>query len=58
MNNRLSAQRRMWLLQQAKDEELKQELEDSDERDNSRRNESKVRRADARSSSKHRNISN
>lgn len=54
-SNRLSAQRRVWMLSQAKDQELEQELEEN-ERNNNRRNVHKVPRTDARSPSKHRDI--
>ena len=59
MNNRLSSQRRVWMLQKAKEQELKEALErEYDERENSRRSESEVCRTNAGSGSKHRNIFN
>lgn len=59
MNNRLSSQRRVWMLQKAKEQELKEALEkEYDERDNNRRAKSEVCRTDAGSGSKYRNIFN
>lgn len=57
MNNRLSAQKRMWLLQKAKEEELDYETKEiRDEKHNRRRDESEVQRADAGSPSEYRDI--
>ena len=57
MNTRLSAQKRMWLLQKAKEEELDYETKEiRNEERNRRCDESEVQWTDAGSTSEYRNI--